>query len=76
MIRHRPSLVRSRTARACGSSIADTGHAAGRFRVGGDRPFDQGGGGLFPLGRQICGELGAGDGLHQAVHQDQASPAG
>jgi hypothetical protein len=25
------------------------------FRVGGNRPFDQGGGGLFPLGRQVCG---------------------
>ena len=50
-IRHRPPLVRSRTARACGSSTADTGHAAGKFRVGGDRRFDQGGGGLFPLGR-------------------------
>ena len=46
----------------------------GKLRVGGDRRFDQGGGGLFPLGRLIRGQLGAGDGPHQAVHQDQAVP--
>ena len=42
----------------------------GKLRVRGDRPFDQGGGGLFPLGCLIRGELGAGNGLHQAVHQN------
>ena len=38
MIRHRPSLVRSRTARACGSSTAATGHAAGRSGSAGTAP--------------------------------------
>ena len=40
-------------------------------RVGGDRRLDQGGGGLPPPVRFIRRQLGAGDGLHQPVHQHQ-----
>ena len=43
-------------------------------RVGGDRRLDQGGGGLPPPVRLIGRQLGAGDGLHQPVHQHQPVP--
>ena len=46
----------------------------GQLRVGGDRLLDQGGGGLFPLASRLRRELGAGNGLHQAVRQHQAIP--
>ena len=46
----------------------------GQFRVGGNRQLHQGRGGMFPLASLLRGELGAGDGLHHAVHQHQAVP--
>ena len=58
-----PPLVRARTARACDSSTAHTGHATGSVGSCGDRGFDQGRGGLLPLAGNIRGYLGKGDGL-------------
>ena len=69
-----PPLVRSRTARACGSSTAHAGHAAGSCGSAGTAASTRAAAACSHWAASSAGELGAGDGLHQAVHQHQAVP--
>ena len=63
-------------ARACGSSTATHRPVRWQPRVGGQRGLDQGRGSLLPLASHVRRYLVEGDGLDQAVHQHQPSPAG
>jgi hypothetical protein len=64
-----PLLATSRMARACGRSSPPCRPGCGRFWVGGHGRFNQGCGGPLPPDGLLGSELGAGDGLHEAVDQ-------
>ena len=71
-----PSLVRSSTARTCGSSAEYAGQGRGQCRIGGHRGLDQCRGSLLPVRGCVCRYPATGDGLDQTMHQYHAFPGG